>query len=421
MSLRSLLKRLILENVNDCRTCQGQKPRLDEIDYENDYPDIARTSTCVDHEWVAEKMNEEMERLRKSHSENKAERKLAGKRGVSSPFLPIMSKKSRKDLTGDEGYVLGVNILKYIKVITELPKNIIDQNRKMEKSDIGGYQTTVNTGLPALISIAYDMKRQSFLVLNTCPGAGACKKLCYARGGQFGMNDNLIRKQIQRLNLLLNDPNKYQEMIMSELVYWANRVKKEGLKKGVDKKLVIRWNDSGDFFAEKYLKIAKKVTDDLIDMGFNVRSYAYTKIARFYNMGDDNFVMNFSKGAKESEQGQLDFEKVKYSDIVPIEMDIKGTDEIKPIFKDLFVKDKGNYVDDPKTGLPQFVPGGKEELKRRISKYFKVPLETLIYQYELPRQEQDNYRFNTIVLPKNDSDISAQRRDVRVTFLLFHG
>ena len=417
MSLKSLLKKLILEEVGYCGSCQGQKPRLDEIDYENDYPDIKDTSQCVDHEFVAELMNQEMQRL----MQNKEDKKNTTGRKVTSPFFPVMRKDSRKELTGDEGYVLGVNILKYIKVITQLPKNIIDQNSKMEKSDIGGYQTTVNTGLPAIKAVAYDMRKQSFVVLNTCPGAGTCVKFCYARGGQFGMNDHLIRKQIQRLNLLLNDPNKYEKMIMSELIRWANKVKRDGSKSGIDKKLVIRWNDSGDFFAERYLKIAKKVTDELINMGYNVRSYAYTKIAKFYNMGDENFVMNFSKGAKESEQRQLDFDKIKYSDVVPIEVFIKDTKEVKPIFKDLFVKDKGNYVEDPVTGLPQFLPGGKEELKRRISNHFKVPLETLIYQYELPRQEQDNYAFNTIVLPKNDSDISAQRRDVRITFLLIHG
>jgi hypothetical protein len=141
-------------------------------------------------------------------------------------------------------------------------------------------------------------------------------------------------------------------------------------------------------------------------------------------MGDENFIMNFSKGAKESEQSQLDFDKIKYSDVVPIEITTKtpdGQEEIKPIFKDLFLMKKGGkYLIDSSTGLPRFAPGGRKELKNRISKYFNVPLETLIYQYELPRQEQSQYRFNTIVLPKGDSDISAQRLDVRITFLLIH-
>jgi hypothetical protein len=89
--------------------------------------------------------------------------------------------------------------------------------------------------------------------------------------------------------------------------------------------------------------------------------------------------------------------------------------------KKIDVMKKGKkYNLDSSTGLPQFVPGGKEELRKRISKYFKVPLNNLIYQYELPREEQGDYKFNTIVLPTGDSDISAQRHDVRITFLLIH-
>jgi len=391
---------------------------LNEIDYVNDYPDISKTSSCVPTEFVVKKMNAELDRIRQKKSSDNNIKKNAPERGKAEPYFPIYMDKTKNDVLDDEG--LGIDINKYINLITQKPKSLLDQNKKMEKSDVGGYQTTYNTGLPALVAIGYDMDRKSFLILNTCPGAGACQRYCYARGGQFGMNDGLIVKEIQRLNLLLNNPEEYYNMLMDELEPAALKVKREARRQGINKKLVIRWNDSGDFFADKYMQIAKRITDELIAMGYPVKSYAYTKIAKYYNMGDENFVMNFSKGAKQSEMDKLDFNKIKYSDVVPVEIDDKVTGEIKPIFSDLFVRVKGKFVEDPKTGLPRFVEGGADELKQRISKLNNVPLDTLLYQSELPREENGKDTYNTIVLPNNDSDISAQRHDVRITFLTIH-
>jgi len=46
--------------------------------------------------------------------------------------------------------------------------------------------------------------------------------------------------------------------------------------------------------------------------------------------------------------------------------------------------------------------------------------DSLRYTYELPQKESDNRIFNVIVLPAGDSDIGAQREDVRISFLLYH-
>ena len=120
MSLKSILKKLILENFNDCESCQGQRPRLYEADemeqtkFDTDFPDI--NYKCMRHDWVAKKMNEEIQRAGEKKSSDKAVKKAAGERGKYVPYYPVYNKQSREVLTGEEGYSseLGVNINDYI-------------------------------------------------------------------------------------------------------------------------------------------------------------------------------------------------------------------------------------------------------------------------------------------------------------------
>lgn len=96
-----------------------------------------------------------------------------------------------------------------------MPKEIFQRNPKMEKTDTGGFQYTVNTGLPALRGVLYDQENKKFFIINTCPGA--CAVSCYARKGWYIMNDGKNLKYIQRLNLLMNNPELYESMVMDEL------------------------------------------------------------------------------------------------------------------------------------------------------------------------------------------------------------
>jgi hypothetical protein len=392
---------------------------LNEIDFDKNFPDVK--GRCLTIDQVSEDLNAELRRLRDAKSDDKEVRKATPSRGKKAQIHPIHFKANKERLTkGGKG--LEIDIGQYIKAITSKPKLLIDQNKKMEKSDSSGHQITVNTGVPALAAIVYDKDKQQFYGLNTCPGAGACIEFCYARGGQYGMNDGNILKLLQRVNLLMNDPEEYYHMLMDELEPLAVGTRRKGRREGIDKQLVIRWNDAGDFFSQKYLDIAKRVTDDLLASGYNVKSYAYTKQAKFYDMGEEKFVMNFSTGAHPNQTKQLDLDKTKYSDVVPADlMDKKRKEVTSNVFSDLFVKsDSGRGYEIGLDGLPIFVKGGADELKRRISKHYNVPIDTLVYQNELPTQEGEKFQYNAIVLPKNDSDISAQRWDVQRTFLLFH-
>lgn len=382
---------------------------LNEIDWEGEYSDVKQR--CLPMNVVIDDLNKELKRLSFPHKDRE-------KRSKAAHYHPIHSKtnKARYSKDGEN-----IDIEEYIQAITSKPKKLIDQNTKMEKSDQDGTQLTVNTGVPAVHAIVYDTDEKKFYSINTCPGAGSCILSCYARKGQYGMNDGNILKLLQRVNLLMNDPEEYYNMLMDELEPLALQVKRQGRRAGIKKTLVIRWNDAGDFFSQTYFDIAKRVTDELLADGYPVKSYAYTKTAKFYDLGHEKMVMNYSTGAKGSETDKLDLDSIKYSDVVPKDViDPRTKLKVNSVFSDLIInKGKGYDIND-KTGLPNFVEGGEVELKKRISKMYNVPLETLLYQHELPREEGKRYQYNAIVLPTGDSDISAQRNDVRRTFLLIH-
>ena len=359
-----------------------------------DHPDAI--AKCVTPQSLADDMNKEVNRLGVSAKD----RDSRAKKDV------IYHTKQIKQVLTKDGEL---DVDKFKSLITATPQTIFDKNPKMEKSDKGKSQFTVNTGLPAINGIVYDESDGQFKHINTCPGAGACQLVCYARKGFYGMNDGKILKLMRRLNLLWNNPEEYYNMIMDELEPTATKLKRQGRRAQENIQLVIRWNDAGDFFSDTYYKIAQRVTADLIADGFNVKSYAYTKQAKYMDLATSDFIMNFSRGAKPSEMDKVDMENTKQSEMVPRE-----------VFKGIFQMDRAHYLKDETTGLPKFVEGGYQELKNRISKEYKVPTDNLLYLNELPPQEGEPLQYNAIVLPSGDGDIAPQRKDVKITFLLIH-
>ena len=129
--------------------------------------------------------------------------------------------------------------------------------------------------------------------------------------------------------------------------------------------------------------------------------------------------MNFSSGAKSSERNQVDIHNVKYSKIIK-----------RDVFKDFFTRTGLRWEKD-ETGRTKFKDpvNGRTDLKKRLYEYFKndevpdvkgVSYESLKYTDELPLQQGKKFEYNVIVLPAGDSDASAQRKDVKYTFLLEH-
>ena len=136
--------------------------------------------------------------------------------------------------------------------------------------------------------------------------------------------------------------------------------------KNPDKEIQFRWNDAGDFFAKKYYEIAVRITKNLINEGYNIKSYAYTKMGDIVNMADPNFVMNFSNDANKRETDKVkDVENVKQSVIVP-----------KELFDDLLEKTTGknpSYATNEKGKVIFKKPENVNILKERLAlKYLGI-------------------------------------------------
>jgi hypothetical protein len=161
----------------------------------------------------------------------------------------------------------------------------------------------------------------------------------------------------------------------------------------------VRWHDAGDFFSPEYLNLAYALAKDHPDVNF----YAYTKIADVASGAKPkNFRINFSGGAKPSQERKIDFQKVKHSKVVP-----------KDMFKDSIAKnDQGRWVWNSQQDLNNF----KNELGR---KYNVDPRTILTYDEMMATPESDQVKYNVIVMP-GDGDDSANRPDVLGTYLLFH-
>jgi hypothetical protein len=345
---------------------------INEIDWEKTFSDVKQT--CVDPKDVVEYLNQ----VRANSDLEYSKRKKFDK---SNPFIHSKSsffKKGEAD----------VDIDNFIKEITKKPLNIINTNEKILKSG-GVHEYVYKTGIPAFRGIAYDIQNKTFHYINTCPGAGSCAVICYAMKGNYVMYPVAYDSMTRRLNYLLNYPEKYEEQMYNEL---KEKCKEHNALKGFKAKVLLRWNDSGDFFANRYVKIAENVMKKLKDEDYNVDSYAYTKIANVAKDSDFGDT-TFSAGANKKETGRVDFEKQKSSIIVPKEL-FKGLNLMK--------------IDDEQT------------LKSRVADFYKFDPETIItYDEMMSAPKTDVPKWNVIVTP-NDGDDAGFRKDVKTILLTQH-
>lgn len=96
------------------------------------------------------------------------------------------------------------------------PEKILKQNKKMEKS-AGENTIFFDIGLPALVGLAVNEQTNQFIVVNTCPGAGACKVYCYAKKGGYVQWKDASMSQTRLLNYLVNDPQGFKTQFENEL------------------------------------------------------------------------------------------------------------------------------------------------------------------------------------------------------------
>jgi hypothetical protein len=284
--------------------------------------------------------------------------------------------------------------------ITARPEKILKQNEKISHSG-GGSTVYFNIGLPALKGLAVNEKTGDFVVVDTCPGAGACKVYCYAKKGGYVQWKASSLSQTRQLNFLLNDPEGYKAKLKAELTAAERKFGKKGTK------VVVRWHDAGDFFSSDYLNLAYSIARDFPNIDF----YAYTKVASVAS-GDkpSNFKMNFSAGATPEQEKQIDFAKTKHSTVVP-----------KQMFDDLILKDdSGKLIKDPDGRIQFKSPEALDILKKKLAAKYNVPENSVItYDEMMQIPVGTEPKWNVIVKP-GDGDDSANRADVVGTWLLIH-
>jgi hypothetical protein len=284
--------------------------------------------------------------------------------------------------------------------ITARPEKILKQNEKISHSG-GGSTVYFNIGLPALKGLAVNESTGDFVVVDTCPGAGACKVYCYAKKGGYVQWKASSLSQTRQLNFLLNDPEGYKAKLKAELSAAERKFGKKGTK------VVVRWHDAGDFFSPDYLNLAYSIAKDFPNIDF----YAYTKVASVASGNKpSNFKMNFSAGATPEQEKQIDFARTKHSTVVP-----------KQMFDDLILKDdSGKLIKDPDGRIQFKSPEALDILKKKLAVKYNVPENNVItYDEMMQIPVGTEPKWNVIVKP-GDGDDSANRADVVGTWLLIH-
>lgn len=345
---------------------------LNEIDWEGDFSDVKQT--CVSPDDVVDYLN----RVIANSPKKTADRE---KFDTKQPYVHSKSRLFKKGETS-------VDIDDFISKITAPPTSIISSaNEKIQKSG-GRNEFVYNTGLPALRGIVYDIDNETFHYINTCPGAGSCAIICYARKGNYIRYPKSYDNMTRRLNYLLNHPDNFQQQMYNEIEKLA---KEHRAYEGYRNKIIIRWNDSGDFFTDKYVKIAEDTINNLRSNGYNVESYAYTKVGDVAN--DSNFDnTKFSSGANKKETGKVDADKPK-AKIIPI-----------GLFRDLNLE---KYSD-------------IDTLKGRVAKTFGMDISTILTFEELLDTPKTNERKWNVMIVRGDGDDAAFRGDVKDVLLAQH-
>lgn len=290
---------------------------------------------------------------------------------------------------------------KFKNIIKTRPDALLKQNAKMVKS---GTEDTVffNTSLPALKGLVLDEDKGEFKIVDTCPSAGSCQLICYAKHGSYVMYPDVSISQNRTLNYLFNDPEGFQDQMEAEIK--LARTKNKG------KKIQIRWNDSGDLLSPKFFKMVV----DIANNTSMVDHYIYTKevsMVKSLENPPDNIIFNYSYGGRKDQEKLIDPSKDKVSHIVDTRDKIPNSL--------LHVMMKMKYIERDKTAKKWFY-NNEEATKQIIGQHYKIDPKRILTIDQLSKTPVGKKgQYDVIVLP-GESDLSASRRDVQGTFLIIH-
>jgi hypothetical protein len=350
---------------------ESNKGYLNEVDWEGDFSDVKKE--CISPVELADYLN----RVRANFGKDTKDREKFGR---DEPYLHANSDLFNKGEDIDIDY--------FINKITQRPDTIITEpNSKLAQT--GDKHTHVyKTSVPALRGIVYDKAKDRFFVVNTCPGSGSCALICYALKGLYIVWPGAYDKMTRVLNFLLNEPDEFEKQLYNEL---KNKCEEHGAHEGYKDIIIVRWNDSGDFFTKRYVKIAESVIERLKKDGYNIDSYAYTKVADVSN--DAKFKTTFSTDSRKSELRKVDLDKKKSSIIIPNNLK-KGLNLKK--FRD------------------------EKEYKERVVHHYNLhPKYTKMYD-EFMRIEVGDEPIWNVIQSSKDGDDAGFRPDVKQIYQIQH-
>ncbi|GAA0505105.1 hypothetical protein GCM10010390_05000 [Streptomyces mordarskii] len=200
---------------------------------------------------------------------------------------------------------------------------------------------------------------------NTCPSAGICRHVCYARHGTYTW-PVVKAKHEANLRFVLDDLPAWEQAMITEL--------------GAEKfrGVWIRIHDSGDFFTDAYTRGWLRVIRARSEVNF----YAYTKeVARFRALVEpdppDNFLWVFSFGG--TQDTALDPERDRVADVFPDEESITAAGWHSQEASDLLAVLGPRLVGIPANRIPHF-------LKRLNGRTFRS------WQAEVDAERQAHHR-----------------------------
>ena len=169
---------------------------------------------------------------------------------------------------------------------------LLRQNRELR--EVGAWNWT----LPAL-----GAKLDDGRTIHTCPQAGACAALCYARSGTFRFK-NVKAAHARNLKLVIDTPDEWEQAMNDEITRY--------IKPGS----YVRIHDSGDFFTADYLLAWLRIAANHPAVVF----YAYTKEVSLFKrlvegQSPSNFRWLYSMGGKEDHL--IDVERDRHAEVFP--------------------------------------------------------------------------------------------------------
>ncbi|MBQ0926674.1 GP88 family protein [Saccharopolyspora endophytica] len=219
------------------------------------------------------------------------------------------------------------------------PSRLLTQNREMRA--IGVH----NWSLPAWAGRLPDGR-----TYNTCPSAGICRHVCYARHGTYTW-PAVRAKHESNLRFVLDDLAGWEQAMLTELA--APKFRGNW----------VRIHDSGDFFSSPYLESWLRIMRARPDTNF----YAYTKeIRRFKTVVEpdppENFLWVYSYGG--TQDAVLDPAVDRVADVFPDEDAIAEAGWSSQEASDLLAVLGPHLVGVPANNIPHFL---KKLAGRRFS------------------------------------------------------